>query len=250
MGVFLVSPDRIKDKQALLDAAESHHLIHVLRKKIGDPLTLVTGKGSYFEGKISDTSPTVRVAITAVKENQELTSPYLLLCPALLKNPKMDWLIEKATELGVRAVLPFFAQRTVVQVSESEESKKIKRWEKIAVAALKQSGRSVLPQIGPILNFKALIAKYRSVDAFKLLFTPDASDAVSPHEIQRLIAQKGDVSSWIALIGPEGGFTEEEIEMARSAGFLPSSLGSFTLRAETAGLAVLSILNYLKESLA
>jgi 16S rRNA (uracil1498-N3)-methyltransferase len=247
MPLFLISPHQIKGNQAILDKTESHHLIHVHRKKVGDLIGLMDGRGNYLEGKILAIDDSVRVEILSSKTQSQEVGPSLILCQAILKNPRMDWLIEKATELGAHAIVPFLSHRDVVKIeSESEKSKKIKRWEKIATAALKQSGRGKLPQIGPILTWTELMKKYEEVDALKLLFTLETSGSISLGDLSQRISKNEKIPLWIFVIGPEGGFTESEIEQARNAGFELCSLGDFTLRAETAALAVLSILNFLK----
>ncbi len=245
---FFISGKNIQGKIASLDFAESHHLTGVLRKKKGDSLCLLTGQGKLYEGKILSTSPTVKVEILSSRVLEEASSPLLVLCPALLKNNKMDWLIEKATELGVHAILPFEAEHGVVQI-EKGGAAKIVRWERIAQASLKQSGRGLVPQIGPVLSFEELLARYQNKEALKLIFSLENIHSIPLKNFHAFLRQSHQEALWVFLIGPEGGFSPQEEKKAQEAGFQLCSLGLNTLRAETAGIAALSILKFLREGL-
>lgn len=246
---FFVSEKNIQGKRALLDPIESKHLCRVMRKKTGDSIRLLTGRGKSYEGKIISTSPQVEIEILSSKLCEEASSPLLVLCPAILKNNKMDWLIEKATELGVHTIIPFQSEHGVVQVEENEFSKKITRWERLAQAALKQSGRTLMPQIGPVLSFEEMLQHAQNQDAIKIIFTLENIHSIPLAELGNFIKQKGESNSWFCMIGPEGGFSSREEKLAQEAGFKLCSLGVHTLRAETAGLATLAILKFLRESL-
>jgi 16S rRNA (uracil1498-N3)-methyltransferase len=245
MGLFLISGEPISGDRIVLEKAESHHLIRVLRKKVGDIVSLTNGRGTYYKSRILHAEEPVTLEIFSLTKNPATSSPEIFLCPALLKNPRMDWLIEKATELGADALLPYLADRGVVRVkSESEKANKIRRWERIAKAALKQSGGDTLPRIGPLLAWRELTERFGKVKALKLLFTPEEDENPSLKELEETIAKKENLPLWIAVIGPEGGFTHRETALAKEAGFLFGSLGAVTLRAETAALTALSILSY------
>ncbi len=245
---FFISEENIQGRRATLSAVESRHLKLVLRKKIGDAIQLLSGKGKAYDGNIVQLEPQVEIEIHSTQILEEVTSPLLVLCPAVLKNNKMDWLIEKATELGIHRILPFESEHGVVK-AEEESSKKISRWERIAQAALKQSGRGIVPQIGPYFEFEDLLKYAAELDALKLIFSLEDVRSTPLAQLSELIRKKGECSSWIFLIGPEGGFSPLEEKKAQEAGFHLCSLGSHTLRAETAGIAALSILKYLRESL-
>lgn len=245
---FFISEENIQGKKALLDPLETHHLVAVMRKKIGDSIQLLTGKGKSYQGKIVQIHPQVEIDILSSHLQEEASAPLLTLCPALLKNAKMDWMIEKACELGVQTILPFEAEHCVVK-SNPEDAKKILRWEKISQESIKQSGRGLLPQIGPLLSLKQLLDKFQNRDCLKLMFTLENIQSLKLNELKKYIQQKGDCTEWVFLIGPEGGFSPLEEKRAQEAGFQLCSLGVYTLRAETSALSVLSILNYLKESM-
>lgn len=243
MPLFLISPDHIQGNKAVLDETESHHIVHVLRKKVGETISLSNGRGDSFEGKIIEAKERVVLEIIEAQKQDSADLPELILCPALLKNPRMDWLIEKAVELGVHSVLPFVSARAVVKFrSETEKQSKIKRWERIAAAAVKQSGRKWLPPIGPLLSFDELLKRTKGLQGPRIFFTPESKEKIGAGGI--LLKERPPFC--IIMIGPEGGFTIKELEKAQEAGFTPYSLGPFILRGETASIAALSILNFLK----
>ncbi len=219
-----------------------------MRKKLGDSVELLTGQGKLYEGKIVNLSPLVEIEILSSRIQEEAHAPLLTLCPALLKNTKMDWLIEKSCELGIQSILPFESEHCVVK-AEKEDNKKILRWEKIARESLKQSGRGLLPQMGPILSFEDLLLKFQNKDALKLIFSLENIGSLRARDLEDYMIQKGNNSEWIFLIGPEGGFSPSEEKKAQEHGFKLCSLGVHTLRAETAAISALSILNFLKESM-
>ncbi len=245
---FFISEQNIQGKKAFLDTYESRHLISVMRKKLGDPVELLSGKGKLYQGKIAALSPLVEIEILSSRIQEEASAPLLVLCPALLKNTKMDWLIEKSCELGVHALLPFESEHCVVK-AEQDLHKKILRWEKIAKESIKQSGRGLLPQIGPLLSFDDILTKYKEKECLKLIFSLESIHSLPFADLKKYITQKGESSEWVFLIGPEGGFSPSEEKKAQNYGFKPCSLGVHTLRAETAAISVLAILNFLKESM-
>src|SRR5262245_38356970 len=116
MGLFLISPERIEANRAVLDEGESRHLLKVLRKRPGDVIELSDGRGHYFEGRIVQGRDTAQVEILKAVDSPTSPPPHLILCQALLKNPRMDWLVEKAAELQVQALFPFSSERSVVKV--------------------------------------------------------------------------------------------------------------------------------------
>src|SRR4030095_1367408 len=156
----------------------------------------------------------------------------------------MDWLMEKGAELGADAVFPYLSERTVVKAAPGRErDQKIERWRKLGAAALKQSKQSRLPQIGPIFPYAELLARFEKTEAVKLLFLAESPKTAPLKNLER---ERQSLSPWIALIGPEGALTAKEQSQAKQAGFLPCSLGSVTLRAETAALVSLVLLRYLR----
>jgi len=246
MPLFLISSQSIHEGLITLDPAESHHLAHVLRKKTGDVITLTHGEGDSFEAKILQTRGNVVLEILSSKKFASTEGPQILLAIALLKGPRMDWLIEKATELGARQILPFTSERCVVKPGGPQDQiKKIQRWTRISEAALKQSAQTLLPQVGPLLSFSELLDRTRGREALKILFSPDIEGKGSARPLEIIVSKKPP-PFWWAVIGPEGGFSPREVSAAKNAGFQLATLGNYTLRAETAAIAALSVINHLK----
>lgn len=202
---------------------ESRHIVKVLRKKESDILHVTNGKGDLFETEItlaSDSRCTVKI-IGTMHTDAPAAGLHIAITPTKM-NERLEWFLEKATEIGVREITPVWCERS--------ERKNIKpdRLEKILVSAMKQSGQYHLPKLHEAVAFQKFIGlETASVKAIAHCL-PDTKKSV------RDILSEGD--SLCILIGPEGDFTEKEIASARAAGFIPVSLGETRLRTETAGL--------------
>lgn len=246
MPYFFTPSHTIQNKKALLEKESSKHIKTVLRLKVGDPVVLFDDKHCQHTGIIESLNPSVLVAIEkTVKIPTERCS--ITLAQSCLKRDKMDWVVQKTTELGVQMIIPFQSSRTV---SISKGDNKTERWTKIAVGAAEQSGRCSLPQISKTLSWKELL---RSFDdkTLKLILWENESltglrDVLCESGIARLAhEEKGDgIRKIVYVIGPEGGFSSEEISEAKAQGFVSISLGKRILRAETAAIAFLAILQH------
>lgn len=208
-----------------LSAVETHHCRHVLRLKTGDELTVFDGRGHEARCRLAEAGK--------LEFLQHANAPTLhcrlTLAPAVTKR-NMDWIIQKANELGVAALAPLVTDRTIVRAAKPD------RWREIAVEACKQSGNNWLPEIHapvPLTEF------LENAGAFDLKLIA----ALAPGTVPLKSALK-PARSALVLIGPEGDFTSAEVELARAAGCAPVSLGPLTLRAETAALYALSVLRY------
>ncbi len=228
---FYVPSHRISRNECFIDGEEYSHLTHVMRKGVGDSVRIVDGAGTVCDVIIEDLSgKQARCRITA--RNQRLHEPaiHLTLGAAILKHgANFDFLVEKATELGVSAIVPLLTERTIPRHARRE------RWQKIALAAMKQSGRSVLPSI----------SEPQTLEDF-FIAAAGAGARLVPHEkADRPLLRHAlppEISSVAVAIGPEGGFSDGEVEHAVSAGFLPVSLGPRRLRAETAAVITTGLL--------
>ena len=214
-----------------LAGTEAHHLLHVLRAKVGDRIGLFNGEGDEALCeiiKVGKRSTELRI-IECWTTPLELLE--LVIATALPKGDRADWLIEKATELGVTRLIPLRTERSVVEPRES----KLQRLEQIAVATCKQCRRSRLLRIEPLTSLSDLLRNVSSAQpAHRLLL----ADPRASQSLGSLIESFGDVpQSVIALIGPEGGFTADENSAAIAAGATPVRMGSHILRIETAALA-------------
>lgn len=229
---FFVSPEKIQGDFLTIDGDEFHHLTHVLRKRVGDVLIAVDGRGNAYEfGVIRITRDSVRGEIQKVLRRWGEPFTRVSLIQALIKNPRFDWLLEKGTELGVSSFQPVQSKYSLIE----PDKKRISRWQRILIAALKQSGRSVLPEIHEPVPLESAL---KSVTSVPLKIVPEMAGRRSIrqtvnsylHEV-RLPPREVAV-----LIGPEGGLSDAEIQQAVSMGFQLVTLGARRLRAETAAL--------------
>ena len=213
----------------------AHHL-HVLRMTPGQRITLFDGQGREFDAQLTalDKRNATAEVMDQIESNTEL--PYrLILAQALPEGSKMDWIIEKAVELGASAIQPLAAQRSVVRLSPERAAKKRQHWQGIIIAASEQSGRTRLAELTEVTDPASWSRQPSS--AQRLLLSPRAS-----HSLAAWAARQTPQDVALA-IGPEGGFNEQEEQMLISQGAIPVSMGPRVLRTETAGLAALSIVN-------
>jgi len=222
--------------------SDAHHILHVLRLKVGDWLVLSDGKGRSFHAEIvSVASKTVRLAITKEIERHAVAPPPTLAF-AIIKHDRSEWIIEKAVELGCTKIIPFSCLRTIPKYEAAE--KKLKRWQDIAVEAAKQSGLPFKPCVDAPISFGKLcdtINKYEKT----LLFWEDEQHNDLKSEVSNSESRvAGHGSRFLIIIGPEGGFDLGEIESAKSHGAVTVSLGQQILRVETAAITALAVVQY------
>jgi 16S rRNA (uracil1498-N3)-methyltransferase len=219
-----------------LPEAVAHHL-HVVRMQAGDELVLFNGDGGQYRARLVELGKRRATASIGAFESREAELPCALtLAQALPEGTKMDWIVEKAVELGVSRVQPLAAQRSVVRLSGERADKRRAHWQSVAVAASEQCGRNRLAQVEPVLEFERWLAQ---PDAPRILFSPRANQSLA--EWARARAPQ----PMTLLIGPEGGLSEQEEQAALAAGAIALSLGPRVLRTETAGLAALAALSAL-----
>jgi 16S rRNA (uracil1498-N3)-methyltransferase len=234
-----------------LGAEEARHLREVLRLKAGDEVHVFNGAGREFHCRIEESRRDhAQLKIISEVEPARPESPLrFTLAVALLKGEKFDLVVQKATELGVTRVVPIVTKLADIRLrDESDAVKRVARWRRIALEAAKQSGRAVIPEITSPMSFESLVQ-----NSVTNLQTGAASDLnrlmFSERDGQTLIQAKNTLpaklSSLTALVGSEGGWTDEEIASARQAGWTIVTLGGRTLRAETAAIAVTVLLQHL-----
>lgn len=213
--------------EILLSAEESKHCVKVLRHKVGDVIHVIDGKGNFFEAELTSINPEKCVAkIKSKKQIGVNKSYYLHIAISPTKNPdRIEWLIEKGTELGVDEFSFIICKRT------EKTGTRIDRFQKIAESAVKQSVQGVIPKLNDGISFKEFLATQKNSDVKKYI----AHCLEYPKkELKDIYADK----KVLVLVGPEGDFTEEEIKLALENGFEALSLGESRLRTETAGLFV------------
>lgn len=213
----------------------AHH-IQVIRLSAGDQITLFNGEGGEYTATIN-TIEKKRVTVEVkLFEPREVELPYAItLAQALPEASKLDWIIEKAVELGVHAIQPLASQRCVVRLSSERAAKKLQHWQGIVVAASEQSGRNRLTNIAEPVDFKPWTQQQDL--HVRILLSPRAEQSLSDW------ARHHPPQSVALMIGPEGGYTEQEEDLAIAQGALMLSMGPRVLRTETAGLAAVAALN-------
>ena len=223
-----------------MDGSEARHIGKVLRLGIGDKLCIFDENGWEYRAVItSKSSRLVEVRLLEKSPPRKELSVTFVLGQALPKAQKMDFIVQKATELGISTIVPFCSTRSVPRLDDERSQRKHNRWQKIALEATKQCGRRIVPKIERIMSFEELLEKW-SDNSLKIMLWEDEKNS----NLKKVLKDTRPSESIISLIGPEGGFTEDEVAMARRVGFKTVSLGRYTLRTETAGLCLLGILHY------
>lgn len=241
MRRFFVQPEQIEESVIHIKGGDVNHICHVLRMGPGDKLTVAAPDGKeyacYIEGI---TEREVTAHIMYVQDSQAELPSKIYLFQGLPKSDKMEWIIQKAVELGVYEVIPMETMRTVVKLDEKKAAKKAQRWQQIAEGAAKQSGRGFVPRIHPICSFEKAL---ECGSACPVKWIP-YERAQGMDATRRRIRELRPGQSVAVFIGPEGGFDEREIQKAEEMGYAPITLGRRILRTETAGLALLSVLMF------
>ena len=240
MPRFFVPPDQIRDGRFHLLGSEAHHAATVLRRKAGDVIKLFDGRDASFRGRIEYVSDFEIRGVVLESFAARPSTVRLVLGQGLLKGPKWDWLIEKACEVGVSALVPLITARTVVHPAHDHIGEKLERWRRIALAASKQSGRSdLMDVIAPI----AYAEWWRTRPAGELTLIPWEKE-----ERRRMeeACAGATAKTVVVLVGPEGGWEQGEVALAQAHGAVAVRLGPTLLRSETAGIisAVLVLREY------
>lgn len=220
-------------KRVELSGPAAHYLTRVLRLSKGDPLTLFNGDGNDYSGEISEIqSQRVRVRIMDSMSPGNESTLKITLVQAICRGERMDNALQKATELGVFCIQPLISHRVGVRLDESRQIKRSAHWQKVVISACEQSGRAIVPEVKQPLSISDWLA-----DAFespRLVLDPFAENKLSGLSVE--------ADSISILVGPEGGFTDDEIKNVCASGVLAVSLGPRVLRTETAGPAAITVL--------
>lgn len=240
MSRFYVRPERVKGSRIYVDKEESHHIIDVMRLREGDSITAFDGTGKEYAGTIhSIKDKEVIIDVSKINIADKRRSVSIALAQSIPKKDKMDLIVQKATELGIDEIFPVESSRTVVRPRDERKRHKIERWQKIAVEASKQCGRTELPKIRDIVRFDAVLD---FISKYDLAIMPCLSErAVAFKEALKNLNRPEKI---LVIIGPEGGFSKEEIASAGAKGSVLVSLGNLVLKSDTAAIAALSILNH------
>jgi len=235
---FFISPDQVSGSRITIIGEDVRHIATVLRMKTGDELLLCDGEGAEYAAKIARVGRSEITTEITGQRNREVSFPRITLGQGLPKSDKMDLIVQKASELGAASIVPLVTERTIVKVKDGE--KRILRWRKIAREAAMQSNRPDVPKVESIRRFDDFL---RTLDPGPgpLLLLP-WEEGTEP--IRNVLRKTSGVMNITVLIGPEGGFSAAEAELAKGRGFHLVSLGPNILRTETAAIAVLGMIGY------
>ncbi len=242
MYQFFVEPSQIQGNRIVITGKDVNHIKNVLRMKKGEELAVSNGiDGKEYRCGIAEfTEDEVICELYFIKEGALELPSKVYLFQGLPKADKMEFIIQKAVELGVYQVIPVSCKRAVVKLDEKKAKSKIARWQGIAEAAAKQSKRGIIPQVMDVMTMKEAIS-YSAQCQVKLIPYELAEGMEKTKEIISSLKPGKDVA---IFIGPEGGFEETEVQAAMESGIVPITLGKRILRTETAGMTVLSWIMY------
>ncbi len=239
MNRFFVSSEQINDEYISIIGDDVKHIRDVLRLKIGDIVEVSCRELVYLSKIFNMDNNEVLLKILETKKGMNEPPIDIYLYQGIPKSNKMDLIIQKSTEIGVKEIYPIITNRTIVKIKDrKKEKKKVNRWNKICMEAAKQSKRDNIPKVNEILSFEEMIELIKGEELI-----------IAPYEREEKIGIKNILKENInekihLIIGPEGGFEEEEIEQIEKVGGKIVTLGPRILRTETAGLVALTILMY------
>lgn len=245
MHHFFVTPDQVHEGQIYIEGSDVNHMKNVLRMRIGEEFHVSDGNNKKYKCEISEFGEATVCAkiLEELEANTELPSK-LYLFQGLPKGDKMELIVQKAVELGVWEIIPVSTKRAVVKLDAKKAAKKVERWNSISESGAKQSGRNVIPKVKPVMTYQEALAYAKELDVVMIPYEL----AEGMDDTKQLIGGIRPGQSVGIFIGPEGGFEQEEVELAIGMGAKSVTLGRRILRTETAGIAVLAVLMYHLES--
>lgn len=241
MPKFFVEPEKIDGNTVVIDTEDVNHIRKVLRMNVGDKLNICDSCGWDYETEIlSITDKNISCAILDKRKSDTEPELQVVLYQALPKASKMEYIIQKTVELGISKIVPVSTSRCVVKIENKKDGeKKQTRWQKIAEAAAKQSGRGIIPQVSAPISFDQAVEELAACDLSFVLYECEEDNTIKTE--LKDISSKKKVGF---IIGPEGGFSPLEIDKLKAKGINAVTLGRRILRTETAGEAVLTMIMY------
>lgn len=236
MQLFYTPNISENSKEITFDKEESRHIVKVLRMKEGDSFKITNGKGSFFDAEVISANPK-GCLVKIISEEVQQPLPYQLhiaVAPTKL-NDRYEWFLEKATEIGISEITPIICDHSERKVIKSE------RYEKILQSAMKQSLKAYLPILNEAVSFKNFVTSEKTTESLKCIAHCEETDKKS---LKSVLIPKKKV---IILVGPEGDFSTEEIEFAKTNGFVPVTLGESRLRTETAAVVACHSVAFMNE---
>lgn len=253
MTIYVPPPEIQKGSPITVSENKAHYLINVMRCKVGDKLIVIDGIGNSYEAEIKSIK-TGKVFINILKEVfLDTESPFnLILAQSLIKGQKMDIVIQKATELGIKEIIPIITERVIIK-----ETRKLKRWLKIAEEAAEQCGRAVIPKIREPITIQSLFEQISRelLFSFKgLIFWEEGGKKIKD-ALKEVVEERKDKEDrllktpFYIIIGPEGGLTSSEVALSEKNGFIKVTLGKRLLKSETASIVSIALVQLLLEDL-
>lgn len=232
---------QLYNEEMTISGVDARHISKVLRMQPGAQLQVVSDDGVSALAEIVAID-SEQVTVRCLEKLAESHEPKvrLTLAQGLAKGEKMDFIIQKAVEMGAYSIVPVAMEHSVVRLDGTKADKKVERWQKIAESAAKQSKRDIIPQVQPVQSMAKML---ENNDCSTKIIAYECEDRLSLKTALHQAEEKG-ITDLLLIIGPEGGISEQELEMAKNAGAMAVSLGRRILRAETAGLVAISAIFY------
>lgn len=244
MHRFFVSPEQLKETPVLIGGEDYNHIRNVLRMKAGEEILLSDESDKEYLCRIAGyTGEAAEVEIIDIFGNARELPAKITLFQGYPKGDKMEQIIQKSVELGVAEIVPVMMKRCVVKLDEKKAAKKTERFNAVALSAAKQSKRGKIPEVRPVMTMEEAAAYAKGMDYLLLPYEQAEGMAYS----KKILEKAKGKSSIGVFIGPEGGFSEDEVALIEKAGGKTISLGHRILRTETAAVTMLSLLMYLLE---
>ena len=241
MRRFYISPDALQGKRIIFLGRDAHYIRNVLRMRRGEAILAFDGRGNEYSAVIGIISSRRVEAVIRSRERKETRRPYrLALAQAILKGSASDLVVRQASEVGISDFYPLITRRSLGGVSRGL-LRKVQRWEKIAIDAARQSGESSVPRIHTLLRWEELLLLNAG---YQLSLLPWEREKKSLKEVLQLYPSSPPPEKILVLVGPEGGFSQPEVEEAVKAGFQTVSLGPNILRSSTAGVVAVALIHY------
>lgn len=245
---FFIDHSSIKGNEIIIEGNDAHHIRDVLRIKQGEEVSFSLpsdNDNAEYRGALKEFSGDEAIFdLLFIKERDVELPVRITLFQGLPKGDKMETIIQKSVELGVFSIVPTACKRSIVKLDEKKAGKKLQRWQAISESAAKQSQRGIIPEVLDVVDFKAAVKI--AGDKGMRIFIP-YEKASGMEDTKKELSKIAPGEEVAVFIGPEGGFSEEEVSLAREAGGIPITLGKRILRTETAGMTFLSWMVYLLE---
>ncbi|SMB90910.1 16S rRNA (uracil1498-N3)-methyltransferase [Desulfonispora thiosulfatigenes DSM 11270] len=240
MRRLFIPTSEVESDLIIIDGSDAHYLLNVLRIEEKEEIIIFDGKGTEYLVEINKTSKTqVEGLIKDTYFVGQDTEVQVTLIQSIAKGDKMDYIIQKCTEIGVGKIIPIITERTIVKLDAKKKKERKDRWQKIATEAAKQSKRVIVPEVTEILTLEELIKKLDNTEKTLILWEDE-----NKTKMKEYLKKQESIENINIIIGPEGGLSEAEVNKLQEKGAIAASLGSRILRTETAGLVALTIVLY------